>query len=891
MWDMILKFPDKIFNIHARYTGRREDQMSDLTPMMKQYNRIKEEYPGTVLFFRMGDFYETFGDDAVLTSKVLQITLTSRGHGKGGKLPLAGIPYHALDSYLHKMVKAGYKVAICEQVEDPKKAKGIVKRDVVRVVSPGTVLEDSMLQGRENNFLATISKGKGYGLAIVDISTGEFLATEVTGKDAAKKLKSELVRYSPAECLVGPDMGCKGFEKISDGDLVCTVTELEASVFESGVASQIIEEQFGDAGLDSMPMALSAAGATLAYLSEMQKGSVGQIKEIKAYEINDFMMLDSVTLRNLELFGNIRDGSRTGTLFELIDKTKTPMGTRTLRAWISKPLMDIDRIGRRLDAVEWLFKDRTLRAEIREYLDEVRDLERLVARSIHGSANARDLVAIKTSLAIVPHILKILKGKLPKLLAEIEENIDPCDKLAMNISDAITDEPPLGLRDGGIIREGYDKGLDGLRDMAASGSKWMASLEDEEKKRTGIKSLKIKYNKVFGYFIEVSKSYLDKVPEEYTKKQTLANCERFVTPDLKDKEAQILTATERSTALEYDLFCEVRGEVAKNAAVLQGTAGALGKLDTLASMAELAALNDYHRPKVNDSSAISIVDGRHPVVENLLTERFIPNDTKLDMKRNRVVVLTGPNMAGKSTYMRQIALIVLLAQAGSFVPAKSANIGVVDQIFTRVGAFDDLTRGQSTFMVEMTQVSNILTNATKRSLILLDEIGRGTSTFDGLSIAWAVTEYVHSKKVGAKTIFATHYHQLTELEVLLDSVVNYNIAVKEQKDDIIFLRKVIPGSTNRSYGVQVAKLAGMPLDVVERAKTLLKQIEDQAVVDIQSSGRKKRKKTYTQLVMFDEIKGKDAVREELESIDVDHITPMQALHKLHELKKKTEEDE
>jgi DNA mismatch repair protein MutS len=864
--------------------------MSDLTPMMKQYNRIKAEYPGTILFFRMGDFYETFGDDAVLTSKVLRITLTSRGHGKGGKIPLAGIPYHALDSYLHKMVNAGHKVAICEQVEDPKKAKGIVRRDVVRVVSPGTVLEDSMLRGRENNYLAAIAKGDGFGLAVVDVSTGEFLATEVTGKDAVKRLKSELVRYSPAECLVGPDIGCRGFERISEGDLNCTVTEIEAQAFDAKTAMQTITEQVTDHDLGDMPLALGAAGATLSYLREMQKGSLGQIKGIKAYEINDFMMLDSVTLRNLELFCNIRDGEKSGTLFELMDRTVTPMGTRTLRAWISKPLMDTDYINRRLDSVEWLFRDRTLRAELREYLDEVRDLERLVARSIHGSANARDLIAIKTSLAIVPHILKTLKGKLPSLLTEIEGKIDPCEKLAMKISEAIADEPPMGLREGGIIREGHNADLDELREMAASGSKWMATLEDAERQRTGIKTLKIKYNKVFGYFLEVSSSYIDRVPDEYIKKQTLANSERFITPDLKEKESQILTATERSTALEYDLFSEVRNEVAEQAAALQSTASALGTLDTLAALAELASLNDYNRPKVNDSSAISIVDGRHPVVESLLSERFIPNDTKLDMKRNRVTVLTGPNMAGKSTYMRQIALIVLIAQTGSFVPARSASVGVVDQIFTRVGAFDDLTRGQSTFMVEMTQVSNILTNATKRSLILLDEIGRGTSTFDGLSIAWAVTEYVHSRKVGAKTIFATHYHQLTELEELLDGVVNYNIAVKEQKDDIIFLRKVIPGSTNRSYGVQVAKLAGMPLEVVERAKVLLKQIEEQAIVDLQSPRFKKRKKTYTQLVMFDEIQATDPVREELKSIDVDHITPMQALHKLHELKKKTEEE-
>jgi DNA mismatch repair protein MutS len=789
------------------------------------------------------------------------------------------------------MVKAGYKVAICEQVEDPKKAKGIVKRDVVRVVSPGTVLEDSMLQGKGNNFLVTIIKDKGYGLAAVDVSTGEFLATQVEGRDAEKMLKNELVRFAPAECLVSPEIGCRGFEDIVSDDLSCTVTEVEPKTFDLDFASHVLKEHFGENVLDSLPLATRAAGATLDYLKEMQKGSVGQIRYIKDYEINDFLILDATTIRNLEIFCNIRDGGKNGTLFDLMDKTLTPMGTRSLRQWLSKPLMDIDEINHRLDSVEWLFKDRTLRVELREYLKDIRDMERLLARTIHGSANARDLNAIKESLTVVPHLLKILEGKLPEFLSEIKESMDPCDDLVSEIGKAILDEPQMSLRDGGMIRGGYDKELDELRDMTTSGGKWMASLENGERRRTGIKSLRIKYNKVFGYFIEVSKTYLDKVPEDYIKKQTLVNSERFITPELKEKESQILTATERSTALEYELFCTLREVVAGRSTALQDTANALGRVDTLASLAELAAMNDYNRPNIDNSDIISIIDGRHPVVENLLSEKFVPNETKLDMKKNRVIILTGPNMAGKSTYMRQIALISIMGQMGGFVPVKAASIGVVDQIFTRVGAFDDLTRGQSTFMVEMSQVSNILINATKRSLILLDEIGRGTSTFDGLSIAWAVAEYVHSKRVGAKTIFATHYHQLTELEELLDGVANFNIAVKEQKDDIIFLRKVIPGSTNRSYGVQVAKLAGMPVEVVERAKKLLKEIEDQTIVDLQSAPKtKKRKKTYTQLVMFDEIKKIDPIREELKKLDTHHVTPMQALQKLHELKKKTEEE-
>ncbi len=866
--------------------------MPDDTPMMKQYNAIKSQYPGTILFFRMGDFYETFGDDAVVTARVLDITLTSRGQGKGGKMPLAGIPYHALDTYLHRMVKAGYKVAICEQVEDPKKAKGIVKRDVVRIVSPGTVLEDTMLQGKGNNYLATIFKANnGYGLAAVDVSTGEFLVTELEGSSAKRLLRSELVRLAPAECLVSPNIGIKSFDHLMEGDLECTVTEGESSIFEKDNARQTLDKQISDTSkIEDSVLAITAAGATLEYLMEMQKGSVGQIRSIHHYELNDFMMLDSVTLRNLELFGNIRDGGKSGTLFQLMDRTLTPMGSRTLRNWLSKPLMDPKEIGARLDCVEHLFDDRMLKSELREYLEEIRDLERLLARSIHGSANARDLAAIRSTMESVPILIKALEGKMPKMLSQIRKNMNPCYDMTTQIFNAIIDEPPVSVRDGGMIREGYDAKLDELRDMAATGGKWMASLEENERKRTGIRSLKIKYNRVFGYFIEVGTAYLDRVPDEYTKKQTLANCERFITPELKEKEGQILTANERSTALEYDIFCKIREKVAEHSEQLQSTARVLGQLDVLCSQAELASIYNYIRPRVEDSNSINIVDGRHPVVESLLTEAFIPNDIKFDMKRNRVIILTGPNMAGKSTYMRQIALIQIMAQMGGFVPARSAKLGVVDRVFTRVGAFDDLTRGQSTFMVEMSQVSDILRNATKRSLILLDELGRGTSTFDGLSIAWAVAEYVHSRKVGAKTIFATHYHQLNELEELLNGVVNYNIAVKEENDEIVFLRKVIPGSTNRSYGVQVAKLAGMPKEVVERAKKLLQEIEDQALVDISSEPKtKKRKRTYTQLVMFEDMGNTpDPLNEEIKALDMNHMTPMQALHKLHELKDKLE---
>ncbi len=857
--------------------------------MMKQYYRIKSEHPGTILFFRMGDFYETFEEDAKTTSKVLGITLTTRGKSRGEDMPLAGIPYHALDAYLHRMVKAGYKVAICEQVEDPKKAKGIVKREVVRIVSPGTVMEESMLRGNANNFLVAVSgHASGYGLAAVDISTGEFSATVLEGDGAPRQLRNEIARYSPSECLVSPDIGPKGLEKIMDGEVGFTVTLGSKEQFSKENAWQTLCAGIADTSAiaDSVP-AVTAAGAALSYLREMQKGSVRQVGSVRFYGTKDFMMLDSVTLRNLELFGNIRDGGKAGTLFGLMDRTLTPMGSRTLRSWMSKPLMDAGQIDARLDSVEVFCSDRARKSEAREYLGDVRDLERLLARTVYGTANARDISAIGRTLEAVAPIRATLEGQTSDGLKRIRKDLDPCTELTDEIGRAIADEPPVSVREGGMIRPGYSAELDELRDMASAGGKWMAGLEEAERARTGIKSLKVRYNRVFGYHIEIPLNQSSRVPENYTRKQTMSNAERFITPELKDKESLILTANERSTALEHEIFCALRERISAQSERLRRTAAALGELDALASLAEIAVLQNYARPRFDGSDAIQITEGRHPVVESLLSERFIPNDTLLDMRKNRVVILTGPNMAGKSTYMRQVALTVLMAQMGSFVPAKSARLGLVDRIFTRVGAFDDLSRGQSTFMVEMSQVSEILRNATKRSLILLDELGRGTSTFDGLSIAWAVAEYVHSRKVGAKTIFATHYHQLNELEDLLDGVVNCNIAVKEERDDIIFLRKVIPGSTNRSYGVQVAKLAGMPPEVVERAKALLKDIEARTVMEL-SDGKNpgKKSRTYTQLVMFQDALPSSPLEDELRKLDVDHVTPMQALQKLHELKSK-----
>ncbi len=864
------------------------------TPMMKQYFEIKSQHPEAILFFRMGDFYETFAEDAVITAKTLGITLTKRGREKGKDIPLAGIPYHALDTYLHKMVKAGHKVAICEQMEDPKKAKGIVKRAVVRLVSPGTVVEDSMLASNANNFLASVCGGKeGFGLALVDVSTGEFLTTQM-GKDEKDVLRNELIRFQPSEIIFPGEMEAI-LEELVGNDLTAPLTRVDDDDFQLKKAEARLLELFEAKtlkgyGCADMPLATGSAGAAISYLEGMQMAKLGQISTLRTYSIRDYMVLDATTLRNLEIFRNIRDHTEKFTLIELIDKTRTPMGSRLIRQWLAQPLQDIGEINERLDSVEWLANDRLTRSELRDYCKEVRDIERLVSRAVHGSANARDLQALKDSLNMIPSIIAVFDGLvLPKLLHDSLDSLDPVEELASMLERGIVDDPPLGLKDGGIIKDGFNEELDELKELASSGKKWVANLEKEERERTGIKSLKIKYNKVFGYFLEVTRLHADKVPDHYIRKQTLSNAERFITPELKEKEAQILSANERLAAMEYDIFRDIRNWVAEHSSRLQTTARGIGNLDTLASLAEISELYRYCRPRMEKGNQLMFMDGRHPVVERMIPERFIPNDVRLDDRKSRLMILTGPNMAGKSTYMRQAALITILAHIGSFVPAKSASIGIVDRIFTRVGAYDDLTHGQSTFMVEMTEVANILNSATKKSLIILDEIGRGTSTFDGLSIAWAVAEYIESKRVGAKTIFATHYHHLTELEELLGGVVNYNIAVKEDKDDIIFLRKVIPGSTNRSYGVQVAKLAGLPIEVVERAKEILKRMEAEAVMELEGGKlRKGKRRQYTQLVLFDQMVEENPVVKELKELDPDHMTPMEALHKLQELRKKVE---
>lgn len=909
--------------------------------MMSQYYTIKQRYPGVILLFRVGDFYETFYEDAHLVSKELNIVLTSRDGA-----PLAGVPHHALDAYLSRLVRKGYKVAICEQLEDPKLAKGVIKRDVIRIVTPGTVLEDSVLPEKVNNFLMSlVEDGGNLGVAFVDISTGEFLTTQLEGSGIYEKLSTEIAHYKPSEVIIPHKLAenKKLHELLAQHNIF--ITEYPGSAFEYDKAYEKLIEHHKMHSVEHiecehLKLAVSASGAILSYIEETQKTAVVYIDKLKTYFSAQHMILDSTTVRNLELVQNVRDGTIKNTLLEILDCTATPMGARMLRKWLLEPLIDRKEIIERQNGVEILVKDMILRKDLQEHLCRIKDIERIVARATYGSANARDLIGLKNSIIPVGEIKKILEKvslayshakqvsirgfaegdsevntklklhnidlnekscqeelRLWSLLEFLQKDLDTLSDIVELISKAIMDEPPATLKEGGIIKQDYDSRLDLIKKEVEEGKEWLATLEARERKKTAIKSLKVGYNNIFGYYIEVSKSYLHLVPENYIRKQTLANAERFTTSELKEKESLIITADERMKSLEYEIFLDVRSSIAKQAKRIMGTAKGIAALDVLVAFAECAVNYNYTKPEITDTDIIKITDGRHPVVERSADMRFVPNDTLLNGKDNRMIVLTGPNMAGKSTYMRQIADIVLLAQVGSFVPAKHASVGIVDRIFTRVGAFDDIVRGQSTFMVEMIEVANILTNATSKSLILLDELGRGTSTFDGLSIAWAVAEYIHRKKTGAKTIFATHYHHLTELANLMPGVVNYNIAVKEEKNDIIFLRKVIPGGTNKSYGIQVALLAGMPKDLIERAKELLKKLESESMIDIAAETELRRRKPapyrYTQLLFSRDMPKTEkshAVVEELKTTDITKLTPLEALVKLNELKKKIAEE-
>lgn len=893
--------------------------MAKISPLMDQYFGMKEKCGDAVLLFRMGDFYETFGGDAEIAARVLNITLTSRQKDReGNRIPLAGIPYHALEAYLPKLVGAGYKVAICEQVEDPKKAKGLVKREIIRIITPGTIIEPSMLEEGSNNFLASIFEEEGrLGLAFLDVSTGEFLATELLADEG--KLSGELAKFRPAECLIPQSLDPQLLGEGEGG----RVQRLKDDQFDRERARARLFDHFGEealerSGLIGIDTAVRACGAALSYLESARLLALDHISEIRLYSPKEFMVLDETTLRNLELFRNIRDRSKRGSLLEFLDLTSTPGGSRTLQKWMKTPLISPEKIEVRLDTVEELVAGSLLRTEIRDSLKGSGDLERVVARTSCGTASPKDLVALKSSLARLPRIGQTLAEVRSSRLLELKDGLDlgPLKELADLIGRAIRDDPPSAIRDGGIIRDGYDPELDDLRSLLREGRGWISRMEREERDRTGIKSLKVGYNNVFGYYIEVTKANLAAVPAEYIRKQTLTGAERFITPELKEMEARVLSAQERASSLEEELFLKIRAEAAGRGREIQERAAALGELDVFATLAFVAAENEFSRPRLNSEGEISMRECRHPILERAMRGGFVANDVHLDGRGNRFLILTGPNMAGKSTYMRQIALAVVLAQMGSFVPAAFASISPVDRIFTRVGAYDDLSAGQSTFMIEMTELAKILSSATPQSLILLDEVGRGTSTFDGLAIAWSITEYIHNK-VRGKAIFATHYHQLTQLAGVLSGVENYNMAVKEEGDSVVFLRTVVPGATDRSYGIHVAKLAGVPEEVVARAKEILREIEREAVIEPLGNGGRSRKKgpKYTQLIFFDQPRagqgevgeggGEDEEVEkvgsgglaaeggellnEIRDLDLDALTPLEALNRLSEYQRMLKE--
>lgn len=876
---------------------------NELTPMMKQYMQTKEEYKDCILFYRLGDFYEMFFDDALTASKELEITLTGKNCGLEERAPMCGIPYHAVDSYLNRLVSKGYKVAICEQVEDPKTAKGIVKREVIRVVTPGTNLDTQGLDETKNNYIMCIVyMADRYGLSVADVTTGEYLVTEL---DSQTKLMDELYKFMPSEIVCNEAFYMSGLD-LDDlkNRLHMAIYSLEAWYFDDALCRETLQEHFKVASLEGIGLSdyecgMIASGALLKYLEETQKNSLSHMSRLTRYATGNYMVLDSATRRNLELVETLREKQKRGSLLWVLDKTKTAMGARTLRKYVEQPLIDKESIVKRLDAVAELKDNAICREEIREYLNPVYDLERLVGKITYQSANPRDLIAFQSSLSMLPSVKCILKDMESDLLKEIYEELDPLEELCDLVGRAIQEEPPLAMKEGGIIKDGYNEEVDRLRKAKSEGKNWLADLETKEREKTGIKNLRIRYNKVFGYYLEVTNSFKDLVPDYYTRKQTLANAERYIIPELKELEDTILGAEDKLCALEYELYCEVRNTIAAELTRIQRTAKAVAKLDVIASLALVAERNNYVRPKINEKGVIDIRDGRHPVVEKMIpNDMFIANDTYLDDKKQRISIITGPNMAGKSTYMRQAALIVLMAQLGSFVPASSANIGLVDRIFTRVGASDDLASGQSTFMVEMNEVANILRNATSKSLLILDEIGRGTSTFDGLSIAWAVVEYIsNSKLLGAKTLFATHYHELTELEGKISNVNNYCIAVKEKGDDIVFLRKIVKGVADKSYGIQVAKLAGVPDPVINRAKEIVEELVTADITgkvkDIAVQGSETKKKTQkkldevdlTQFSLFDTVKDDDVLNE-LKELDISHMTPMDAMNKLYQLQNK-----
>jgi DNA mismatch repair protein MutS len=882
--------------MHSPNLNNSQTDPITTTPLMEQYLKIKAKHSDAILLYRMGDFYETFYEDEKIVSKILGIALTKRAHGKTGNVPLAGFPYHALDNYLHTLVKAGHRVAICEQTEDPKFAKGIVKRDVIEIVTPGSTLSEKLLENKKNNFLAAIFLlNNNAGIALADVSTGEFYISEFD----EKQIEEQLIAFQPKEILA-PESLHEEIKKTIETRLTAVLTKRDDWIFSYDYAKEMLINHFKTHslkgfGIENMQCGIIAAGAILNYFQENYTSELTHINRIKYLNGTDFMILDESTRNNLEIRNPIRENLGGNTLLAVIDDTSTSMGGRMMQKWLNHPLRFASQINERLDWVEALFNNREILTKLRKKIAECSDIERLIGKIVTGRANGRDLVNLKKSLCIIPEIKKIIDDSKIKILIKRFSVLSALKEVTKLIEKAIVNDPPVTITDGGVILKGYNKDLDELREIAYHGKKWIADLQDKERKRTNISNLKINYNKVFGYYIEVTKTHLSKVPDDYIRKQTLVNAERFITPDLKEKEDKILNAEEKLKSLEYEIFQQVRQKIAEYTNQIQTNSENIAILDCLCSFAQVAMINKYVRPQVNDKLVLKIKNGRHPVVEKFIPagEEFVANDLYLDPDKEQIWMITGPNMAGKSTFLRQVALIVFMAQTGSFVPADEAVIGTVDRIFTRVGASDNLARGESTFLVEMNETANILHNATNKSLVLLDEIGRGTSTFDGLSIAWAVSEYLHNQKdIRPKTLFATHYHELTELSLLFPRIKNYNIAVEEWENQVIFLRKIVPGGTDNSYGIHVAQMAGLPLPVIERAREILTNLEANELTPGRTPKLAKRHSgrsvDQNQLSLFPPgIPSK--FEKKLKDIDIDNMTPVDALIKLNELKKMMEE--
>lgn len=868
----------------------KRSELTTVTPMMKQYLEIKAEYEGYILFYRLGDFYECFFEDAVVASKVLDLVLTGRECGDGKRAAMCGVPFHKADVFIGKLVEQGYKVGICEQVEDPKQAVGLVKREVIRVVTPGTVTDAELLREGQNNFLASIYFGNECaGLCFADISTGDVFTTYIDGNDTVQRLKNEISAYNPSEAIINVgDQDCAEIVEFLKDKSHSLVNTGMRRLFAYDKCRELVKSVFADE-IDRLanPEHVMAVGALLAYIKETQKCEITFAREIKVYSKGQYLEFDYNTRRNLELTESMRNKEKKGSLLWVLDKTKTAMGARLLRSWLLKPLLNPVQIGKRQAAVGDLVKNRMLRDELTELLSNSLDLERLTAKAVYGTANARDLRSIFLSIERLPAIKSVIMQKSENL-KELASRIDTLDDIADLLGKSIVDNPPYTIREGGMIRDGFNEDLDYYRGIKTNGTSIMASIEQKEREETGIKTLKVDYNKVFGYYIEVTKSLIDQVPDRYVRKQTLTNCERYITGELKEMENTIFSADEKIVGLEYELFSGLREVIAENNERIRNTAALIAEIDVYRSFAEVADKNGYVCPEVDLSYDLVIKDGRHPVVEKFVTDSyFVPNDTVLDVTDNKVMIITGPNMAGKSTYMRQVAIITIMAQIGSYVPAKDARIGIVDKVFTRVGASDDLASGQSTFMLEMNEVAAILKNATKRSLIIYDEVGRGTSTFDGMSIARSVVEYTYSKKIGAKTLFATHYHELTDMEEEFPGIVNYNIAAKKRGDSITFLRKIVRGGTDDSYGIEVAKLAGVPNEVVKRAREILKDIESGSHIAV---GHNSVKKDDTDDLFAGFVTSvNDEVADKLRSVDINTMTPIEAMNLLFELKKMLKE--